>query len=186
MKNKALLFLIIILIIQFSLKSSLNLSKDNLKKESSIGWLHRNCFGIQNQNLTKGSLIIIIIPDSTQEIFISRILRKARKIDDCPSLSENNKRLNLYTGTSFYKLPSLKHIEFGIGIISDYRNNIPLDELLDINGDGIKDTFYQCTTSEGIQFSIWDGKAYKSNLIWSGYYYLGYDTEPNCPELPNK
>ena len=57
-------------------------------------------------------------------------------------------------------------------------------KLLDLNGDGHKDTFYSCSTAVGIQFSLWDRLAYKSHLIWSGYYYLGYDTEENCPPLP--
>jgi hypothetical protein len=39
-----------------------------------------------------------------------------------------------------------------------------------------------CVTSEGVKFSAWEGEPYRGTPLWSDYYYLGYDVEPNCPE----
>ena len=52
----------------------------------------------------------------------------------------------------------------------------------DVNSDGHQDYFTECSTSEGVQFNVWSGSPYKGKALWSAYYYLGYDTEPNCPE----
>ena len=57
------------------------------------------------------------------------------------------------------------------------------EQLTDLDGDGKRDTFTSCSTSEGVNFSVWNGEAYKSKLIWSDYYYLGYDSEADCPEI---
>jgi hypothetical protein len=51
---------------------------------------------------------------------------------------------------------------------------------IDLTGDGTAETFTQCSTSEGISFSVWSGKPYAGEPLWSGYYYLGYDTEVIC------
>jgi len=36
--------------------------------------------------------------------------------------------------------------------------------------------FSFCNTTEGIQFSL----SKSSAVIWEGYYYLGYESEPTC------
>jgi hypothetical protein len=55
----------------------------------------------------------------------------------------------------------------------------------DLNGDGHEDYFTECSTSEGVQFNIWTDAPYKNKALWSAYYYLGYDVEPNCPQIAN-
>ena len=52
---------------------------------------------------------------------------------------------------------------------------------LDLNGDGVAETFTQCASSEGLWFRVWSGPAYKGTPLWSGYYYLADDTEVTCP-----
>lgn len=42
----------------------------------------------------------------------------------------------------------------------------------------------ECTSHEGAHLTVWEGEPYKSKLINDAYYYAGYDTQANCPNLP--
>lgn len=162
-------------------------SNNKIELKGVIGWLHGNCFAVRNSNILNGSNLIVVRLDNSQEIVLAKIVRKVSNGDDCYALLEDRRLINLEGGKSFYTVSSEKPIELGIGVIqSDTDSTFTEKEFLDLNGDGRKDTFSQCSTSEGIQFSVWEGVPYKSKLIWSGYYYLGYDTEANCSLLPNE
>lgn len=52
----------------------------------------------------------------------------------------------------------------------------------DLNGDGKKEYFRQCTSREGIHFTTWTGRPLRGTRVWNSYYYLGYDVVPNCNE----
>lgn len=188
--SKCALLVIILVILCFigcSSTPQTKASDNKIELEGFIGWLHGNCFAVRNSNILNGSNLIVVRLDNKQKIILSKIVRKVNNGNECYALLEDRRVINLEGGTSFYTVSSEKPIEIGIGVIQRDNDNIFTEkELLDINGDGRKDTFSQCSTSEGIQFSVWDGVAYKSNLIWSGYYYLGYDTEANCPLMPNE
>ena len=114
------------------------------------------------------------------------VIRKLNSEERCRILLEDRKSVNLTAGTEFYKIDTDDPIDLGIGVfshgIADSRFN---KDMPDLDGDGSKESFSHCSTSEGILFSVWKGKAYDSPLIWSGYYYLGYDMDPNCPPIPN-
>lgn len=156
------------------------------KLDSSIGWLHGNCLAIKNKHLDNNTKLKVVELDA-QSSFLATILRNANNADECYPLQEDRKSINLQSGNSFYLVSSTKPIEIGIGIISNNLDGNNLEnKLLDSNQDGRKDTFSYCYTSEGISFNIWKEAAHKSALIWSGYYYLGYDTEENCPPQPKK
>ena len=51
---------------------------------------------------------------------------------------------------------------------------------IDLNNDGKAEYFRSCTGFEGVLFAIWTGKPLKEKQIWYSFYYLDYDTEPNC------
>lgn len=155
----------------------------NTEFESTIGWLHGQCFAIKNSHLKENTRLLIIEPD-TQISMPAKIMHKANENDECYALLDDRKPVNLESGMSFYSVSSDQPIELAIGLIDDAKNtpaNLP-----DLNDDGQKDTYSYCNTAEGIRFSVWDGKAYQSRLLWSGYYYLGYDIEENCPALSGK
>ena len=71
---------------------------------------------------------------------------------------------------------------FGLGIINPNENIRVKNKLasFDINGDEKLEFFRSCTSSEGVHLTIWKGKPLQGKRIWHAYYYLGYDTEPNC------
>ena len=78
---------------------------------------------------------------------------------------------------SFYELqPST--VELGIAVMGNVSR---VDAGVDLTGDGTAETFTQCSTSEGLSFAAWSGKPHEGEPLWSGYSYLGYDTEVTCP-----
>jgi hypothetical protein len=170
--------------------SSASLMRSSGRKrdlDGVVGWLHGNCIAVKNPEVLSGTRLVVVRLDNGQEIVPSEILRKASDEEECYALTEDRRKVNTDGGLHFYTVTADKPIELGIGVIQ-MENDTTFTEtkIVDLNGDGSQDTFSQCATSEGIQFSVWDAAAYESNLIWSGYYYLGYDTEANCPELPER
>jgi hypothetical protein len=71
---------------------------------------------------------------------------------------------------------------FGFGIIAA-PPDLTSGELpqLDIDGDGVIERFSSCASSEGLHLTVSSGEPPKGVEIWHAYYYLGYDTEADCP-----
>jgi hypothetical protein len=46
----------------------------------------------------------------------------------------------------------------------------------DVDGDGKRELFMRCASTEGLHFTVWTGRTRR----WHVYLYLGYDVEPNC------
>jgi hypothetical protein len=159
---------------------------ESVNIKSHIGWLHNNCLAIKNTGLNTGEKINIIAFEMEQQLYTGTITNKTDTETSCPQLLEDRKAINIAEGYSFYTIKSdAKKLDIGIGLVGinaalqKINNNIAGD----INGDTIQDYFTQCSSSEGIHFNIWSNKPYKGKAIWTGYYYLGYDLEPNCPQL---
>lgn len=161
-------------------------AEKDIDAESKIGWLHGNCLAVKNPRVPKNAELLVVSLDDVQNITPAKVLRPARNGKECPGLLEDRKAVNQESGVTFYRVSSEKAVETAIGVLNEKA--LTKQELLDLNrrgldldNDGHKETFSQCSTSEGVRFSIWNGTAYRSKLIWSGDYYLGYDTEANCP-----
>jgi hypothetical protein len=143
----------------------------------SIGWFHGNCIAIYNQNIPKGTEINLITTEAHTNAIKAEISGKITDDSQCSALFADRKHVNIDAGkVSFYQVSADTILNVGIGILNDSKNKY---EVLDINQDGVNDKFYSCTSSEGIHFKISDGTT--NNIIWNGYYYLGYDIESNCP-----
>ncbi|MFN0061548.1 MAG: hypothetical protein ACKVPX_03415 [Myxococcaceae bacterium] len=52
--------------------------------------------------------------------------------------------------------------------------------LLHTEGSVTASQFRECTSAEGVHVTVWEGTPLKSRLRWHGYWYAGYDLEPNC------
>lgn len=74
--------------------------------------------------------------------------------------------------------------ENGIGVIQPERPVLLEDSfaVVDLNDDGKPEYFRRCTGFEGTHFTIWTGKPLKGKRIWHSFYYVDYDTEPDCKE----
>lgn len=146
--------------------------------DSVVGWLHGRCFAIQNAGLKENVELLIVNLDS-QALSVAKIGHKASGGEECYALLDDRKTINMQSGGSFYTVDSGKPIEMAIGLLPSGQK--AKNGRLDLNRDGKEDSIHYCSTAEGMQFSVWEGEAYQSRMLWSGYYYLGYDIEETCP-----
>ena len=90
--------------------------------------------------------------------------------------------LNAQPGVAFYALTANEELKgvVGIGIIGPVGTVSQTHGMVytDLDGDGRKEHFGHCTTSEGIRYQV--DEAGEAKPLWTGHYYLGYDTEPTC------
>ena len=146
-----------------------------------------SCLRTKNGNLAKDTLVTIItsLNEKPQKILTATIEKKLEKScgrrfsesgDSNPS-EDYFYSLNLNENTR-------DEIDYdvGIAVISPAKPIQIQDKLasIDLNDDGKADFFRRCASFEGIHFTIWTGKPLIGKRIWHYYYYLDYDTDPNC------
>ena len=153
--------------------------------EKSIGWIHGNCLAIKHANLLTGTMITVISLDGQQNTVSAPIVGPAMAEAGCPALLEDRVKQNTQNGRVFYQLslPPADPERLAVGILT---NSLPAPSdakifKADLDGDGHNENVSFCDTSEGMKFSLWSGAINSGKLLWSDYYYLGYDLQPNCP-----
>ena len=52
----------------------------------------------------------------------------------------------------------------------------------DLDGDGKKESFRACASSEGIHYQVWSGEPFTGQPRWHWYVYAGYDLESTCTD----
>jgi hypothetical protein len=57
-----------------------------------------------------------------------------------------------------------------------YKDRIEID----VTGDGKPESVRVCTSMEGVHYTIWAGRPFRSVLLAHQYAPLGYDVEPSC------
>jgi len=50
----------------------------------------------------------------------------------------------------------------------------------DLDGDGRREFFRSCTSTEGVHLTVWSGTALTGQRRWHAYHYVGYDMVPSC------
>ena len=145
--------------------------------EMRVGWVTGSCLATANKTLTAGSKLTVVSMDDRSTIVDGRVLGGATSDETCPPLLQDRRKQN-ESKWSFYEVKLDAAVDLGIGVTGD--TNV-VQGGIDVTGDGKPEAFTQCATSEGVSFRIWSGTPYKGLPLWSGYYYLGYDTEANCP-----
>ena len=170
-----------------SVHTVLSAQENNQQKmdiSSQIGWIDNKCIAIKNAHIKKGTVISIVSLDTEQEILSGTIQDKTEKGSHCPALLEDRKAVNTADGYSFYTVQTTSQLELAIGLLNKQTKLKKANKIVvaDVNGDGKQDVFTLCASSEGLHFDIWTEKPYAGEPIWSGYYYLAYDIEPNCPQ----
>lgn len=149
--------------------------------EHRIGWLESNCLAIDNAMLEAGAPVTIVVFDDPQSIAEAKVLGSTTlSAEQCSALRQERRAVNTAKGISFYQVATAdaRTIALGIAIVGAVSR---VGSGIDIDRDGKADQFTQCTTSEGISFAVWNAAPYQGTPLWSGYYYLGYDTERTCP-----
>jgi hypothetical protein len=145
--------------------------------EMRVGWVTGSCVGIANDTLMAGSPITVVSLDEKSSIVEGRIVGRATSDATCPALLQDRRKLN-EARWSLYELNLSAAVDLGIGVTG---NPTLVQGGIDLTGDGLPEKFTQCSTSEGVSFRVWAGRPYQGMPLWSGYYYLGYDVQSNCP-----
>lgn len=152
-----------------------------LEAPPPIGWLHGSCIALAAADVAIGTGVVLVSLDGPRQALTSgRISGRADDTASCPALLEDRRAANRANALSFYRIKPAPTTELAIGVLSGHSDLADVDVVLDTNGDGRRDTFSQCSTAEGVQFSVWADKAGSGEPLWSSYYYLGYDVQPDC------
>ncbi|MGK0442710.1 MAG: hypothetical protein ACJA0N_002529 [Pseudohongiellaceae bacterium] len=137
-----------------------------LDNDLTIGWLHGNCIAIRNPNLKVPSEITLILLEQIKTSVKGVITKAATSSEACYALLDDRKSANTNNGYSFYLVDTEAPVNLAIGVL-DNRN---------LEYENID----YCSTTEGISYTVKE----KGRQIWSGYYFLGYDSEATCINSP--
>lgn len=136
------------------------------------------CLTIGNASLREGEAIDLVSPQKPQTLTRARIEKKLSQ-----SCSRN---ADAPAGTSFYSF-RVKQDDAKPGsptiAIAGFTGGFEVvggRVRADLNGDGRLASFRQCASAEGLHLTVWDGESLKGRRLWHGYYFLGYDVEPDC------
>lgn len=145
------------------------------------------CFRTKNSNLAEKTPVSIIISlyEFPQKVLSATIEKKLEKscVGHDSDAGDSNE------GEDFYYLLVLSdktiensEVEIGIGLIQPSKEIQVQNKLanVDLTSDGNPEFFRLCASNEGLHLTIWSGKPLKGKRIWHYYYYLHYDTEPDC------
>ena len=152
--------------------------------DENIGWLHGHCLAIKNPHLGAGSELTLTLLDGVQRVAGARVLQPTSPSNACYALLEGRGEVNASAGYSFYLVDSDQGdaLSLAIGVLgaNEAARNMGSAVSLDINQDGVGEYFDQCSTSEGVRFFVWSREKAEENVLWQGYYYLGYDAGVTC------
>ncbi|PCJ14848.1 MAG: hypothetical protein COB04_14385 [Gammaproteobacteria bacterium] len=130
--------------------------------EDSIGWMHGSCLAIKNNEIKIPIDITLVRLDVKNIIETASLVEKASSGDECFPLRDDRSEINIGNGYSFYKVESESKVDLAIAVIDAENLNAS--------------NFGYCSTSEGIEYFVKESSA----IVWTGYYYLGYDSEVTC------
>lgn len=149
--------------------------------ESRLGWLQGPCLAIKNSHLKPGTSAAVVILSTPQVVREVRLGARTHSAITCPALANGRAVENDQADMSFYAIAAqIEPNDVGVAIIEP----VTMPEVtagvarIDLDADGRSEVFSSCSTSEGLEFQV---KGSQGEARWSGYEYLAYDLEPNCP-----
>lgn len=150
-----------------------------------LGWWHGRCLAISNDHITSGTPVTLIVTGTPQVVRSAKVGEHVNSGELCAALKGGRATANAKPDISFYALQadSIETTDMGIGITSTPIASTVVNGRVEASllQDQHKNVFTTCATSEGMKFAVWVDKAYVGEPLWSGYYYLDYDTTPTCP-----
>ncbi|NOT58699.1 MAG: hypothetical protein HOP19_00570 [Acidobacteria bacterium] len=137
------------------------------------------CLDIANTSLQAGDKITLIAPGKPQRTGQASIVKKLGK--NCPSRADeadpNESHYEIKLSQGSFAAPA---VAFAVAkSTAAFAAKAGLTNA-DLDGDGQVESFRECTSQEGVHFTVWTGKPLQGKRRWHYYYYLGYDVEPNC------
>ena len=155
--------------------------------DSQVGVVDANvdrrlCLSIQNPHLSNHTRVNIVLPHKPQRVASAIIEEKVTHTCSSNDFADPN--------ASFYwlKLVGKQTIDLSeplpaaIAVIDAKKPIVARRGIAsgDLDGDGRREFFRTCTSSEGSHLTIWSGKPLQGKKRWHSYYYLGYDVVPTC------
>lgn len=153
-----------------------SLRDQNTDYQTTVGWLHGPCFAVEDPNLKPGQPLTLVTLDEPQKPWSAQIRGKATDAAECHMLSPDRRQVNESTDYSFYTVSSTIEPNLAIGLLPSAQQDL-LHKATTHN----LQRFSYCSSNEGIHFSLWQDKPHASERVWTGYYYLGYESEADCP-----
>jgi hypothetical protein len=151
----------------------------------NVGWVHGNCLAIKKALMPDTRLTLVLL-NSTQKTMTVNTVKEAKTSAHCYALFDDRRAINQAEDRHFYLLDKrTAGTDFvAIGLVTEEAEIIVKNDTVqsDLNGDGKQEAYSSCETHEGMNFYIWPEQAYQGEPLWMGYYYLGYDLTPTCPE----
>ncbi len=154
---------------------------------SHVGWMHGSCLAIVNDKLVAGEKVTAITLGGKQAVLKGAITGKATSGASCFALLEERRSANDNGARSFYAVAFQGQMQTNmtaVGLVHSTQEPYAYNGTIraDIDGDGRNEIFGSCQATEGIFFYVWSEADERKLLRWSDYYYLGYESEPNCPD----
>jgi hypothetical protein len=134
------------------------------------------CLAINNGHLSAGARVALVVLNTPQSIVQAEVLGSTNV---CQSQSENDSGINKYE----IRVLNAKTLPMSPAIAITGTPRLRVRRGLvtaDLDGNNRKEYFRQCTSGEGVHLTVWTGKPLRGRRRWHRYYYLGYDTDPNC------
>jgi hypothetical protein len=136
------------------------------------------CLAFPGPALAEGSDVTLVQPegiDKVQHVFHARIVKA---VDTCDAMRRQQYQVPMY------ELHVDNPPEIGIVAIA-LQGNREARKVGRQYSVRLTDTYptahvRSCASTEGIHLTLWSGTPLHSKRLWHEYWYLGYDTEPDC------
>jgi hypothetical protein len=148
-----------------------------------------SCLRTKNGDLAEKTPISIIISlDEPPQRILSAFVEK-KLVESCARYASESGDNN--PGDNFFYSLILNDdggeeivYDNGIAVIQPERPIQLIKDLavVDLNDDGKPEYLRRCTGFEGAHYTIWTGKPLKGKRIWHSFYYVDYDTVPDCKD----
>jgi hypothetical protein len=147
------------------------------------------CLASHNPSMSAGTRVTLVDQPAPGLAFDTPTVAEAtvaERVADCDNRHMFSTELSL-SGPTYYRLRSDSEwrgnsYAFAIirsgGVVAVKGNNVEGD----LDGDGTKESFRMCLSSEGAHYQVWTGEPLTGRPRWHWYVYAGYDTDPNCTE----
>jgi hypothetical protein len=139
---------------------------------------------VKNDQLTPGTPVRIVIVSPQQAILEGEVVRS--DVSHCVQDDSSGAAMTYFEIRAFHdslvtSAPAIA-IVGGADSLSISRGQVRGD----LDGDGRREYFRQCSSEEGIHLSVWTGKPLTGRRRWQAYFYLGYDVESTCTTRDTK
>ena len=154
--------------------------------ESRIGVVDVNengdiCFIIPNRALSNGTQLTLVVFSTPQSVIHARIKEKLGKsCSDNPDTGDAS-FYSLQVDASDRTFERQERQAAALAVVTAERVVVQHRKAsVDLDKDGRREFFRECTSHEGIHLTIWSGTPLRGKRRWHFYCYLGYDVVPSC------